>query len=61
MSKKETGPKWRQIKCSGGPLPYMSVKWEVRDGETVPIPDETGGRIVGHYHLRNGTYWWEPA
>lgn len=50
--------KWHTIKCVGGPMPHMRVKWAVREGEEVPIPDETGGRLLGTYVLRGGQYEW---
>ena len=60
MEQETLNPKWRQIKCSGGPLPYMSVKWPVREGERVPIRDHTGGAaLLGEYVLRQDVYQWE--
>lgn len=53
--------KWRRINCIGGPMQFMTVKWPVRDGEEIPIPEETGGGLAGTYTLRDGVYEWRRA
>lgn len=47
------------LETRGGPMPYMRVD-ERTPRTPIPISEETGGGIAGHYHLKGSVYEYVP-